>query len=227
MEYSNLIVEVTRNCQFQCQHCLRGDRENLNISTDIIDTLLEDTEYISMLTFSGGEPSLATNLISYFLDICIENNIEVGSFYIATNGANISVDFIVTMLRWYSYCIEKEMCFIEVSNDIYHSEEGNYDTVLLEALSFFNRKHTEENYNYDNGKYLLDEGYTNENGIGSGRAVTVSPVTTKDDFYEADIYLNAEGNIINGCDWSYENQNEHILCNVKDVKQFYENLIGD
>jgi hypothetical protein len=33
-------------------------------------------------------------------------------------------------------------------------------------------------------------------------------------------YLNCNGNIINGCDWSYENQEKYKICAVEDLKMF-------
>ena len=29
----SLVIEVTRRCNMRCEHCLRGDAQNLDIST--------------------------------------------------------------------------------------------------------------------------------------------------------------------------------------------------
>ena len=34
------------------------------------------------------------------------------------------------------------------------------------------------------------------------------------------LYLNVNGDIINGCDWSYENQDLHFLCKVDSIESF-------
>ena len=61
--------------------------------------------------------------------------------------------------------------------------------------------------NYDCRKYLEE-----------------TPITSQEQFNDSDTYLNAEGNIINGCDWSYENQDDHILCNVEGLQDYYNQL---
>ena len=97
-----------------------------------VETLLDQVEYISTITFTGGEPSMNIDCISKTLELCKKKNIEVGSFYIATNGYKITEEFVMACLRWYSYCQEKDMCLVNVSNDIFHSSEGNYNTELLD-----------------------------------------------------------------------------------------------
>ena len=46
------------------------------------------------------------------------------------------------------------------------------------------------------------------------------PVTSVKVFDDNPIYLNVDGQIINGCDWSYDNEKTHILCNVEDIEKF-------
>jgi len=59
MNIDNLIIEITRKCNFTCDHCLRGEAQNKDIDHKVIDALLDNNiEYISNITFTGGEPSL-------------------------------------------------------------------------------------------------------------------------------------------------------------------------
>lgn len=53
----NLVLEVTRRCNMCCAHCLRGEAQNMDMQKETIDKLLDQTDSISMVTFSGGEPS--------------------------------------------------------------------------------------------------------------------------------------------------------------------------
>ena len=119
----NLIIEVTRKCNTQCDHCLRGDRENKNIDYKFIDSLLNQVENINSVTFTGGEPSLNVDAIEYFLQQCKEKDIYIGYFFIVTNGININASFVIACLKLYAYCEEKEMCQVLVSNDSYHAYE--------------------------------------------------------------------------------------------------------
>lgn len=71
MYINNLIIEVTRKCNFSCAHCLRGEAQKREIDFAIIDAILDnDIEYISTVTFTGGEPSLNVPAINYFVDRC-------------------------------------------------------------------------------------------------------------------------------------------------------------
>ena len=72
-----LTLEVTRRYNMGCAHCLRGEAENLDMTKEIVDKALEDVEFISSLTLSGGEPTLNTELIRYILDVCMKKEIVV------------------------------------------------------------------------------------------------------------------------------------------------------
>jgi hypothetical protein len=178
------------------------------------------------VTFSGGEPSLNVEIITYFLEQCKSKNIDLCSFYIATNGIKITEEFVVTCLKLYSYCYDKEACSVQVSNDMYHAFENTYDTILLDGLSFFSRKFSEEQYSYQNGKSVLNEGRAREY-VSTSRRVETSIIKTKEDFRNAAIYLNCNGKIINGCDWSYANQTKHVLCSVENLTTYFNSLIDE
>lgn len=223
MEINNLIVEVTRQCNIKCLHCLRGPAENLKMDPKYIDILLSKVSYISSVTFSGGEPSLNVPIIEYFLNRLMEKNVRLGSFYIATNGIKINLDFVVICLKLYSYSEEKDFCSVDVSNDVYHAKEGKYDTVLLDGLKFTNRKYSRESWNFDNGKLLIMEGKAKKLATHNHKQ-TVSVIENQEDFNDANIYLNCEGNIVNGCDWSYKSQKKNVLCSVDDLETYYNNL---
>lgn len=223
MKISNLIVEVTRKCNMFCDHCLRGEMENLDQKKEYIDSLLSQVEYISTVTFTGGEPSLNVPIMDYFLQRCKELNVSVGGFYIATNGLKIGEDFVMFCLRMFSYCEEKDMCQIHVSNDYYHQLEGGYSTELLDGLSFFGRKFEKEGHNYYNDETLIKQG--RGEGFSKGKYVSYSDVESKSDLEEnTEVYLNCNGDIINGCDLSYDNQEQYVLCHVDNFTEFVNGL---
>jgi len=221
LQLSNLIVEVTRKCNMFCNHCLRGDIENMDLQEKYIDSLLNQVSYICDVTFTGGEPSLNVPIMEYFLKECKRREIGIGNFYIATNGLKVSEEFVTFSLRLYSYCDEKDMCFVHVSNDYYHQVEGSYSTELLDGLSFFSRKFDKEGFNYNNNETVIRQGRGEDFG---GADLETYDITTKDDLNDTQIYLNCNGDIVNGCDLSYKNQDKHILCKVQDLTEFIEEL---
>ena len=36
-----LSVEITRKCQLKCAHCMKGEAQNIDMSVEVIDKLLE------------------------------------------------------------------------------------------------------------------------------------------------------------------------------------------
>jgi len=199
----------------QCAHCLRGCAQALDIELKHIDALMERVDSIGNLTFTGGEPSLNVQAIEYALKSAKSNCVEVSSFYIATNGISIETDFIVACLQWYAYCEEKEICQVQVSNDYWHACEESYNTELLDGLSFFGRKSSEEGDQYLSG--LINEGNSLENGLGA-REMEDYGFDVQDDYIEeGELYLNAHGDIVSGCNWSYESQEEYKVCRVDEL----------
>lgn len=224
MNIKNLIIEVTRKCNMQCQHCLRGDAMNVNIKHEYITSLLEQVDYIDSVTFSGGEPSLNVKALEFFLSEAERLNVSINSFYIATNGLNIGTDFVIFCLKMFSYCNDKDSCCLDVSNDYFHRNEGDYNTELLNGLSFFRKKFDKDNYNYYGMTGLINEGRASSFLDDGSNLEKVNDITDEDDFEDADFYLNCKGEIINGCNWSYINQSKHVICKVSSLKEFYQTI---
>lgn len=213
MNISNLIIEATRRCNMQCEHCLRGDLQNIDMDKDHMRNLLSQVKNIDSVTFSGGEPSLNPKAILDFIELAKYYNVWVSSFYIATNGKRISEEFIIACLKLFSFCEEKETCCVDVSCDDFHKQEHYFimEESLLSGLSFVGVR-TGDYY----GKNWLAEGRFEEVG---GRINVVESLEIDEDYgciCEGNLYLNCFGEIILGCDWSFKNQSKHKICNVSD-----------
>ncbi len=227
MNINNLIIEVTRRCNLNCMHCLRGEKQLLDLDASYLETLLEklNVKGIGTITFSGGEPSLNLDCIIEIRSILKRERIDVGNFYMATNGVNkYNKRFIIELLEWYLFCSENEITRVDLSNSPYHDTLTN-SLGLMEGLGFSGYKY-EDNYSGDN---LINDGNANSNGIGSN-ALDSSPVEI-DEHSIGELYLNCYGDLCTSCDLSYETQEseEFNICNVKDVseeviKKFNESL---
>lgn len=223
---SDVVIETTRRCNLRCEHCLRGDAEALDMDINYLRQLFEQVDSIGSITFSGGEPSLpqGVEVIEKTLELAKQYDVYVGSFYIATNGTAISERFVIACLRWYAYCEDPEMCGVQVSNDLWHSEQEGYDTTLLDGLSFFSRKHKDEGAEYT----LIDSGLATENGIGERENI---PCPIEDEITEdwcgATLYLNCYGEIIIDCDLAYSDQGAHKLCDVSLLKQVIDKISSE
>ena len=206
----------------KCKHCMRGSAQSANIPHKHITALLQQVDQISEITFTGGEPSMNVEAIEFFIAEAKRLNVYIGGFYIATNGKNIKADFVIACLKLYAMCDEKEMCVIELSNDIYHKEEGEYNDELLKGLSFYRKRNKDDYARYK----LINEGRAKYHGRGSRELIDEinTHITDVDELNDATLYLNVNGKIINGCDWSYKSQDNNIICDVKELKKFIECL---
>lgn len=64
----SLVIEVTRRCNMRCEHCLRGDAQNLDISTATLSEIAKHI-YPGSVTFTGGEPSLNVPAIKRYFEL--------------------------------------------------------------------------------------------------------------------------------------------------------------
>lgn len=223
MYINELVIEITRRCNIQCMHCLRGPAQKVDIDNKTIDKLLEGITSISCVTFTGGEPSLAVSKIKYFTKRVKELGIEVHSFYVITNGKVASVALAHALMDLYAYCNpfdqEDFMGGLCISQDQYHREIGyeiNSAKRIYGALAFFrpdDRKMDIET--------PIDEGWARINGIGRRTERPNMNVIGLDDDGNVDrveevVYINALGDVVPSCDMSYESQKVHKIGNVHD-----------
>lgn len=221
LNLSNVIIEITRKCNMECAHCLRGDAQNMDIDTKHIDSLLSQVDNINELTFTGGEPSLNVEAIRYTIEEIKKRDIGIGSFYIATNGLTIKSDFLLACLELYAMAEYKDGCAVDVSNDIFHNAEGCYDMELLQGLSFVKKKFHTDEYDYNKFSTILGEG----RGANYSINETEYPEhETQEEIMMNMLYLNCQGNMLLDCDLSYETQEmkEAIFCKVEDLTSTIE-----
>jgi len=216
MNIPNCIIEITRMCNMTCDHCLRGDMQDMCMKEEYLDSLFSKADYISTLALTGGEPSLRPDIIRLVLNKARQYNVEVGSFYIATNGKGITPEFVMVCLEWFLYCEDKDVCMVELSNDKFHDDPDNDN--LLQGLSFYSQR---EPMRRDG---VISMGRAQDYGIGM-RSLNVYGYEIEEDMIvEGEIYLNCEGYIISSCDLSYDDQEEFAVCHVDDlsIKQLEE-----
>lgn len=217
-----------------CAHCLRGDAESIDIQEKYIDAFLDSFEkgaYISSLTFTGGEISLNIPAIRYTLKAVKERGIAVGSFYMVTNGKAVDkmADLAMASLEWWAYCDEKDdyMCGLCISSDNFHEVIPYESKSILSGLKY-NRNDKVTDFHL---AYLLNEGRAKnlDSNIYKKREPHVDKLeyefnkTGDIDFYSGELYLNAIGDVVSGCDWSYKSQKKYRFGNVMN-KNWLENI---
>lgn len=160
-----LIIEVTRKCNFSCGHCLRGDAQSLDFNPKFLRKLLSNypIKTIGRIMFTGGEPLLKPDIISQCLDIFREFDIELQYYYIATNGSMFNKETISVLGKLHSQCTcsDDNTSCVEISNSKWHNEDKNYVAFPYDGFyeflwdeykdEFSNEEESEDAnyYNYD------------------------------------------------------------------------------
>ena len=228
MDVYNVVIEVTRRCNLDCPHCLRGDVQPLTMSEEFVRDFLKPISYISTVTFSGGEPSLPSGIkgIERTLDWLDRWRVDVGSFYIATNGKRLGESFRALIRRLYFFCSDNETSRVDISNDKWHSDTPRYLSDELESLNYelqedlvgFKMPSSPQwepqviregravgwgNREYEGDELLWREYEYNGGGL---------------ELHEGAVYLNCKGNVVTGCDFSYKSQDDpgNILCKASE-----------
>lgn len=106
MSCFDLILEITRRCNMKCCHCMRGDADDLDMSDRLIKNIFNGMSSVTVLTFSGGEPSIAADRMRAALEAAKWNKTFIQEVYVVTNGKEISRDFIQVCRDWNDYCLE-------------------------------------------------------------------------------------------------------------------------
>lgn len=210
---SEVVIEVTRRCNMACIHCLRGDAEPIDINIKYVDALFKQIGRIGTLTITGGEPSLKPDLITEIIESAKKHNVEIGNFYCVTNGKISSKAFTLAMMELFLYCDDNEMSGVQMSTDKFHEDRAKHN--MLSALSFFSTRGDLET------RYLIPEGRAQ--GLPTSRSY-LEPDTFTKTFWgdeitvnEGTFYLNAKGEIVPGCDWSFESQEEQKIGHIESM----------
>lgn len=207
------VIEVTRRCNMECEHCLRGDAEDMDISDEYLDSFFSKIDQISTLAITGGEPSLVPGRIRAIVDAIKRHNVGVDSFYLVTNAKSVPDDFLMAMFDLYMECEDNEWSRLCYSNDDFHEEVPKKN---IEKLSVF--RFTEPKGVIDH-RFVLTEGRGGR--FGCGRYLKPDEFELYDDceVQGGSVYMNCEGNIVAGCDWSYDSQRDedNIVCSVDDM----------
>lgn len=230
----NLIIETTRKCNLRCAHCLRGNSQRLTMSPAILNSAMRDISNISMVTFTGGEPSLATEVIEQFIDNCIWRKVSFDSFYIVTNGKtrNGFRRFLKAVDRLYQFANDQDMCGLTVSRDQFHKAEfqvdmSKFDTPIINdngmdtGKKYYGEHPPYFNPNIRSGEILepIAEGRAIETGVGwrdpdMQKPWELSTYSDGDTYVRDEVYVAANGNVVSSCNMSFDRIDEESKGNV-------------
>ena len=140
-----LVLEVTRRCNHNCAHCMRGPKENLDMSKELIDIIINDNVSYKIINFSGGEPTLNPDVIIYTIDRIIEKHIPVRSIQMITNGLIFNPDLVDAFNRFVEYrrnIFEEEIKKASLPEEIIEELRDYYELTNYSAcIDFSNSKY--------------------------------------------------------------------------------------
>lgn len=214
----DLMVEITRKCNKKCPHCMRGEAQDVTISEELIDKLINETEDVLSMSIGGGEALLEIERLQYLVQKVIESNWTTRFIQVTTNGSICDQKLIDTLER---FCISKDgrVALIRISNDQFHDKEEYtkafdfYSVLVGKAntriciqqpnskifLKYTQRQKNELPYLYYMGDAvnLIDDG---ESGYAHGKNVKypdLYPHRIKiiENTIPCTLYLSANGNV--------------------------------
>jgi organic radical activating enzyme len=119
MKVERLYLEVTRKCTLKCEHCLKGDQENKDMSFETIENALKDVTEIDQLFFEGGEPLLAIDQILETIQLIKTKGIKVHNIRIISNGTVLNRKVVNALAKLSSVA----PLSLSLSSDVFHAVE--------------------------------------------------------------------------------------------------------
>ena len=175
----NLTLMVTDKCNLDCQHCMRGRKDNVFMSDKTIENIFDQIDYCLHLSLCGGEPLLALKQIKKIIETIIEKRTNISRFGISTNGTHYTKEVDKLLDELENYCIdyadkfllpnEKHYCHIDLSwNRFAHQEllflkENDYPLFEKYVKNINNLRQSKYFGSYRSlGAHLYDEGNAKE-----------------------------------------------------------------
>lgn len=218
-----------------CQHCSRGEAQNVSMSEEVLYKALDNIGIAFTLALTGGEPFLEPDIIEKMVDYIIENKIRIYDFTTTENGTILdekSVRCIKALNRLGAY-ITSEMrkggagynekaVRIVISNDIFHANNPEeavdfYRQYVNEYVSVEIEKDAESQNDLKNLSWLICEGRAETNFPNWGRKrwekhrieFEEEPASIK-----CPIQITVDGNVQIACDCSYEKSKQLYMGNI-------------
>lgn len=221
-----LVIETTRRCNMACAHCLRGDAQDKDITSQILSCFfnsLTDGAEIGDLTFTGGEISLNVPLIQKTLELCQKKKLRIGSFFMVTNGKDSRKihDLALVAEKWEQYISDIEQSGLALSKDRFHEPIAPENEQFITELAFYDDCKDMTLPRYRNSVALLNEGRAKNLDCQKAEPDT-QPLRIQQSesgtlsVSEGLIYLAANGNVLSDCDLSYDHEDARAIVNVQE-----------
>ncbi len=145
----DLELILTQKCNFSCEHCMRGNCTNKEITEEVLDYLFEKFAYIDNLSLGGGEITLVPEKIKLVAQKLKEHKVIVHHSNFTSNGSIVNDEVLDALEELRDYVVsckdlpdfftsdknEKNIpMFVCFSFDDYHLDQIQNHGISLEQL---------------------------------------------------------------------------------------------
>jgi len=166
MTFDKLYLEVTRNCTFKCEHCIKGNRQAVNMDITTLKNTLKDIDHINTLLLTGGEPLLNVLLIEELSRLIKDNNIGIDTIGIVTNGSVCTERHIEALKELKANC--SDFAFF-LSCDLFHRLEWD----RLDIHDLIEKNYCTLHRELGLKKFLENDRFNNVSIYKKGRAALI------------------------------------------------------
>lgn len=220
----NLVLELTRRCNFACTHCLRGETENTDMTEEIIDKVMDNFDGFTEVTFTGGEPTLNLDAMEYFFKMAKIRNKSIDCFYVATNGHENQERLANILLNAYMDCESQDLCGVSLSMDDFHD---GFQSEYVKGLAFY--QPVKEHHTDDPHTWIIQTGRAEDFRIGRPpkyftdfHATRTTPPDNS--IYVETAYVSTNGFLYPDCDLSYEIMDKNKKLQITQARPYFFEL---
>ena len=220
-------IEITRKCNMQCDFCMRGKAQNVEITDEVISDIFDSLSrfeqvHINSINLTGGEPFLSPEKLIKVINELIKRNIKVDWLTITTNGSIFDEYIIYALNIMNKYA--KFGVTLRISADSHHVI--NKDK-LEENIEKFKQLFKGKLDVQIDIPFILPSGYDNENNTSPNHDKFISYYDGKK-VYVPVMFITSKGTITDTCDYSYEQVDKFNFGRINNVSiddSFMEKLI--
>lgn len=127
----DLELILTQKCNLACEHCMRGECSNKEISEDVLDETFKKFVYIDNLALGGGEIALTPHLIKMVTEKLKDNDVVVHHANFTSNGTIVSEELLNSLKELEDYI---KSC--DNRTQLFKSSDDEKDIPLFVCFSF-------------------------------------------------------------------------------------------
>lgn len=120
-KYAGLAIELTRKCNRKCSHCSNGEPQDLTITEEIIDRIIDEAADCYRVFITGGESTLCLDKLSYLVNRIIDSDWTTEEFQLTTNGSVVCEE-LIALLDKFCQSRENRYARLRISTDEFHDK---------------------------------------------------------------------------------------------------------